>query len=59
MDLLIRSSFFSVLKSIAGYFAYATNNHKELEGLLSCVDWSFKARDFEDLLKLEVFQLLH
>ena len=27
--------------------------------LLSCLDWSFKARDFENLIDLKVFKLLH
>ena len=27
--------------------------------LLSCLDWNFKARDFENLLDLKVFKLLH
>jgi len=27
--------------------------------LLSCLDWSFKARDFESLIDLKVFKLIH
>ena len=27
--------------------------------MLSCLDWSFKARDFEELLALKAFKLLH
>ena len=27
--------------------------------LLSCLDWSFKARDFDKLLELGVFKLLN
>lgn len=57
LQTLIRTSFFSVVKEISNYLQYAEKDY--LLELLSCLDWSFKARDFEDLLDLKVFKLLH
>ena len=57
LEVLIRESFFKVVSGISGYFVHAESAHM-LE-LLSCLDWSFKARDFEQLLDLKVFKLLH
>ena len=45
------------MSGISDYFAHADKNF--LLELLSCLDWSFKARDFENLLDLKVFKLLH
>jgi len=57
VETMIRASFFNVLEGISNYFKFV--NKKELGELLSCLDWSFKARDFENILKLKVFKLLH
>ena len=57
LEVLIRDSFFSVVSGISEYFKHANKDHM-LE-LLSCLDWSFKARDFENLLNMKVFKLLH
>ena len=45
------------MSGISAYFAHADKSN--LLELLSCLDWSFKARDFEKLLDLKVFKLLH
>lgn len=57
LESLIRKSFFNVVHGVAGYFTHA--DETELLNLLSCLDWSFKARDFDDLLSLKAFKLLH
>ena len=57
IELLIRESFFNVVQGISKYFVHAEQNHM-LE-LLSCLDWNFKARDFDKLLDLGVFKLLN
>ena len=54
---LIRAAFFNVIQNISNYFTYADKSF--LLELLSCIDWNFKARDFENLLDLKVFKLLH
>ena len=46
-----------MVRGISDYFVYADQTF--LMELLSCLDWSFKARDFENLLDLKVFKLLH
>ena len=57
LESLIRTSFFNVVHNVSSYFVHA--DREELIKLLSCLDWSFKARDFEDLLSLKAFKLLH
>ena len=57
LEVLIRKSFFNVVSGISDYFIHAEKTYM-LE-LLSCLDWSFKARDFQNLLDLKVFKLLH
>lgn len=57
LETLIRSSFFNVVKGVSDFFRHASKS--QLLNLLSCLDWSFKARDFEDLLSLKAFKLLH
>lgn len=57
LESLIRSTFFSIVKGISDNFVHADISC--LMELLSCLDWSFKARDFENLYDLKVFKLLH
>ena len=46
-----------MVQGISKYFIHADRKHM-LE-LLSCLDWNFKARDFDKLLDLGVFKLLN
>ena len=57
IESLIRKSFFNILSCVSSYFNHA--NKQTLLSLLSCLDWNYKARDFENLLSLKVFNLLH
>lgn len=41
---LIRASFFNVLQGVSDFFTHVGKS--ELLELVSCLDWSFKARDF-------------
>ena len=54
---LIRSAFFKIIKGVSNYLAHADQSFV-LE-LLSCLDWTFKARDYEELQEMTVFKLLH
>ena len=57
LEVLIRKSFFKIIKGVSNYLAHVDKN-VVLE-LLSCFDWDFKARDFDDLREMTVFKLLH
>lgn len=54
---LIRTCFFSVIQGVSDFFPHAEKSF--ILELLSCLDWNFKARDFENLMQLKVFKLLH